>query len=278
MACSSAPHSQAAGEAISHSYKQDRKRPTPVRRRLSRTQALLGRVISKGWVPVSGMKVQSLVGLSAHSTLHWWSAQCAARVLLSDKLMRRVRMVVSIWGAVHLHSMYRWALIGAGVQASKQGVLETVLFHCNEAQQVGCLREWEGCLLWCRTQAYSHNLQGVISRVSKTGVSTAALDRSRVFCGWIDQGKGGYSQPCCSSTPTGTSKPSQERDTRSYCESASCEVTQGVGYTWAICPTLFRGIWSRGRMAGFRCCSWLFSSTEQSVEIKQTGLWHKRQE
>jgi len=30
-------------------YKQERKRPTPVRRRLSRTQALLGRVIP-GWV------------------------------------------------------------------------------------------------------------------------------------------------------------------------------------------------------------------------------------
>ena len=40
-----APHSQAAEEAISHLCRQERKRPTPVRRRLSRTQALLGRVI-----------------------------------------------------------------------------------------------------------------------------------------------------------------------------------------------------------------------------------------
>ena len=41
----SAPHSQAAEEAIPHLYREERKRPTPVRRRLSRTQALLGRVI-----------------------------------------------------------------------------------------------------------------------------------------------------------------------------------------------------------------------------------------
>jgi len=42
---------------------------------------------SGGWMPVSGMKVRSLVGLSAHPALHWWSAQCAARMLLLDKLM-----------------------------------------------------------------------------------------------------------------------------------------------------------------------------------------------
>ena len=41
--CFSAPHSQAAEEAIPHLYKQEQKRPTPVRRRLSRTHAVLGR-------------------------------------------------------------------------------------------------------------------------------------------------------------------------------------------------------------------------------------------
>ena len=80
--CSSAPHSQAAEEAIPHLYKQERKHPTLVWRRLSRTQALLGRVI-RGDAGV-GNKVRSLVGLSAHSTFHWWSAQCAARMLLSS--------------------------------------------------------------------------------------------------------------------------------------------------------------------------------------------------
>jgi len=45
----SASHSQAAEEAIPHLYRQERKRLTPVRRRLSRTQALLGRVIPRGY-------------------------------------------------------------------------------------------------------------------------------------------------------------------------------------------------------------------------------------
>jgi len=44
----SAPYSQSAEEAIPHLYKQERKRPTPMRRRLSRTQAFLGRVIRVG--------------------------------------------------------------------------------------------------------------------------------------------------------------------------------------------------------------------------------------
>ena len=44
---------------------------------------------SGGWVPVSGMKMLSLVGLPAHSAFHWWSAQCAAHMLLlSDELIR----------------------------------------------------------------------------------------------------------------------------------------------------------------------------------------------
>ena len=46
--CLSAPHSQVAEEAIPHLYKQERKRPTPVRRRLRRTQALLGRGTGAG--------------------------------------------------------------------------------------------------------------------------------------------------------------------------------------------------------------------------------------
>jgi len=37
---------------------------------------------------------------------------------------------------------------------------------------------------WCKTQASSHYLQGVVDgRVNKAGVSTATPDRSAVFCG-----------------------------------------------------------------------------------------------
>ena len=38
-------------------------------------------------------------------------------------------------------------------------------------------------------------------------------ERSTVLCGWMDQGKSGYSQPCCSSTPARSSKLPQECDT-----------------------------------------------------------------
>ena len=62
--CSSAPHSQAAEEATPHLYKQDRKRPTPVWRRLRRTHAVLRKGLPGGWLPVSRMKVRSLVTLS----------------------------------------------------------------------------------------------------------------------------------------------------------------------------------------------------------------------
>ena len=65
------PHSQAAEEAIPHLYKQESKRPTPVRRWLSRTPAVLGRAILGGWVPMSGMKVRGLVVLSNHSAFQW---------------------------------------------------------------------------------------------------------------------------------------------------------------------------------------------------------------
>jgi len=45
--------------------------------------------------------------------------------------------------------MCRWVLSGADVQAPWHGVLETVWFHCDEAQQVGCLRGLEDCpLVW----------------------------------------------------------------------------------------------------------------------------------
>jgi len=105
----SAPHSHAAEEAISHLYKQERKRPTPVRRRLSRTQAFLGRVIPgvgcrwRGWkcgvvwgCPSTTHSIggpPSAPHVCCCSQRNWWI------------VVRRVQMCVSIWGPVRLHSM-----------------------------------------------------------------------------------------------------------------------------------------------------------------------------
>ena len=61
--------------------------------------------------------------------------------------VRRVQMGVSIWGTVQQHSLDRWALSGADVQAPWHGVLDIVWLHCNEAQQAGCLRGLGGCPL-----------------------------------------------------------------------------------------------------------------------------------
>ena len=127
----------------------------------------------------SGMKVRSVVGLSNLSAFHrdppraphlfcccemnWWV------------VVRPVQMGVSIWDAVHSHSMDRWALSGADVQAPWHGVLETVWLLCDGAQQVGCLRGWEYWLLF-RTQATSHSLKGVIGgRIKEAGVRLWAL-------------------------------------------------------------------------------------------------------
>jgi len=49
MVYSCAPHSQTAEEAILHLYKHERKRPIPVRKRLSRTQVLLWNVTPEVW-------------------------------------------------------------------------------------------------------------------------------------------------------------------------------------------------------------------------------------
>ena len=46
-------------------------------------------------------------------------------------------MGVSISDAMHSHSMDRWVLSGASVKAPWDSMLETVLLHHNEAQQVG---------------------------------------------------------------------------------------------------------------------------------------------
>jgi len=107
---------------------------------------------------------------------------------------------------------------GAGIQAPWHGVLETVWLHCDEAQQVGCLRGW-GIVCLCRTQIFSLNSQGVVDGgVSMVGVSTAAPEKSEVwlFATLLLQ------------------HPNQSQQAASRVlrvMSAFCEATQGVGDT-----------------------------------------------
>ena len=68
--CSEAPHSQFGEEARSHLCMNKWNRPTPVRRRLSLTQAARGKPIPTGMVPVSGTKARNLEAFSHYSVFH----------------------------------------------------------------------------------------------------------------------------------------------------------------------------------------------------------------
>ena len=98
---------------------------------------------------------------------------------------------VSILDAVYSHSVNRWGLSEAGVQAPwyRYGVLETVWLLCDEAQKVGCLLGWERCPLVEDAGIQSQFARRRWGRVNETGMSPAAPDSSAVSCSWIDRVK-----------------------------------------------------------------------------------------
>jgi len=65
---------------------------------------------------------------------------CYCRQMNWWVVVEQVQTDVSIWDAVHSHSMGKWAMSRADFQAPQHGVLDTVWLLCDEAQQVGCLR------------------------------------------------------------------------------------------------------------------------------------------
>ena len=68
--CSEAPHSQFGKKARPHLCMDEWNRPTPVRRRLSLTQAARGKLIPTGLAPVLGTKARSLEAFSQYSVSH----------------------------------------------------------------------------------------------------------------------------------------------------------------------------------------------------------------
>ena len=68
--CSEAPHSQFGEGARPHLCMDEWNRPTPVRRRLSSTQAARGKPIPRGLAPVSGTKARSLEAFSQYCVFH----------------------------------------------------------------------------------------------------------------------------------------------------------------------------------------------------------------
>ena len=68
--CSEAPHSQSGEGARPHLCMDECNRPTPVRRRLSLTQAARGKPIPTGLAPVSSTKARSLEAFSQYSVFY----------------------------------------------------------------------------------------------------------------------------------------------------------------------------------------------------------------
>ena len=68
--CSEAPHSKFGEGARPHLCMDEWNRPTPVRRRLSLTQAAWGKPIPTGLAPVSSTKARSLEAFSQYSVFH----------------------------------------------------------------------------------------------------------------------------------------------------------------------------------------------------------------
>ena len=68
--CSEAPHSQIREGTRPHLCMDEWNRPTPVRKRLSLTQAAWGKPIPTGLTPVPGTKARSLEAFSQYSVFH----------------------------------------------------------------------------------------------------------------------------------------------------------------------------------------------------------------
>ena len=78
--CSEAPHSQFGEGARPHLCMDEWNHPTPVRRRLSLTQATRGKPIPTGLALVPGTKARSLEVFSQYSVFHLWFVHSEARM------------------------------------------------------------------------------------------------------------------------------------------------------------------------------------------------------
>ena len=87
--CSEAPHSQFGEGTRSHLCMDEWNLPTPVRRRLSLTQAARGKPIQTGLAPVSGTKVRSLEAFSQYSAFHLRFVHSEARMPILARLFKR---------------------------------------------------------------------------------------------------------------------------------------------------------------------------------------------
>jgi len=190
---------------------------------------------SGGWVPVSGMKMRSLVGFSAHSTFHWWSAQCTARVLLlSDELNNCCAAGTN--GCLDLRP--RAFVLDGRVsaewsrcpQAPWHGVLSTAPLRRSSADYMPARMGRLSAGLGLRhpvTIRKASLMAGSMRRVSalrhQTGAQYSAVECTRTRAAIRN---------VVALAPQPASQSQQAASGARRVMSASCEVTQGVGDTW----------------------------------------------
>jgi len=152
-------------------WKQERKHPTPMRRRLSRTHAVFWRVISERWVPVSGNK--STEPRSVVEPLHASSVIRPERrtyVVLSDRLM--IRRVAGTIGCLDL----RIRAFALGGQVSTQWSrcpLDSMVRYARD--NVAPLRRSSAGLMSARTRKLTDGVErrhpGTICKASLMAMS-----------------------------------------------------------------------------------------------------------
>ena len=89
--CSEAPHSQFGKGVRPHFCMDEWNLPTPVRRRLSLTQATRGKPIPTDLAPVSGTKARSLKAFSQYSVFHLRFVHSEAWMPSLARLSKRFR-------------------------------------------------------------------------------------------------------------------------------------------------------------------------------------------
>jgi len=179
MVCSSAPHSLATEEATLHLYKQERKRPTPVLRRLSRTQALLGKFAPGVLYRCRGLKcgVLRVCLPTPHSIGNPPSAPHVC-CLLSDEQMSCCAAGTN----GYLDLRRRASALDRRVSAEWSRCPGSMARRAKD--NVAPLRRSSASWMPARI--------GVLDGgVDEAGMSTEAPDRSAVLCGWMHQGSGG---------------------------------------------------------------------------------------
>ena len=87
--CSEAPHSQFGEGARPHLCMDKWNCPTPVRRRLSLTQAARGKPVPTGLAQVPGTKLRSLEAFSQYSAFHLWFVHSEVRMPSLARLSKR---------------------------------------------------------------------------------------------------------------------------------------------------------------------------------------------